>query len=74
MSGKINVARFVYHFLPSGNMMLEIKHRCPSCGMLPDLNTYYDHYLTCALSKKYKTTHLISLTLKLDKLHISPLL
>ena len=55
-------------------MMFENKHRCLSCGMIPDINTDHDHYLTFDLTTKYKTNRIIFLTLKLDKLHTLPIL
>ena len=71
-TGKRNVARFIYHRLPSGNMMSDNKHRYAFCEMTPDMTIYHDHYLTCTLTTKSKTTRLTSLTLKLDRLNTQP--
>ena len=54
--------------------MFKNKHRRISCRMLPDNNTDHDFYSTYVLTKKYKTIHLISLTMKLNKLHTPHLL
>lgn len=72
--GKVNVTRFTHHRLPSGNMMFKDKHQCPICGMILDLNTDHDRYLTYALAKQSKINRLISLTFKRGKLHTPPLL
>ena len=54
--------------------MFKNKHRYPFCGMIPDLNTNHDHYITCTFTKQYKTNRLISLKFKLDKFHTPTLL
>ena len=73
-SRKRSVARFIHHRLPSGNMMFEYKHRCPFCTIYSNANTDHDHYLTCAFTRSSKNKRLISLSLKLNKLHTPPFL
>ena len=42
--------------------------------MSSDANTDHKHYLTCAFTREFKNKRLISLSLKLNKLHTPPFL
>ena len=67
---KQNMTRYIHHRFPSNKMMLDLIHQCPHRRLLPDSTTDNDHFLTCINSKHQKAKRLITLTPRLDKLHI----
>ena len=62
--------RYIYHQLPSGEMMFDLNQRCPHYRILPDSDTDHDYFLTCSNSKHQKEKRLVTLTIIIYKLHI----
>ena len=71
---KRNMSRNIYHRLPSGKMMFDLKYWCPHYILLPDLANDHCHFLTCINSRHHKVNRSVTLTTRLDKLHTPSLL